>query len=40
MAGYYAWLCLILMAVIIVHDSKRMLFDPIPAPGPAAGGTA
>lgn len=39
-AGYYAWVCMGLMAVIIVHDSKRMLFDPIPAPGPAAGGSA
>ncbi|HWU87127.1 MAG TPA: hypothetical protein VN253_07630, partial [Kofleriaceae bacterium] len=34
---FYYWLFVPLMAVIIAHDAKRMLVDPIPpAPPPAA----
>lgn len=28
--NYYAWCCAVLMAVILVHDTKRMLIDPVP----------
>jgi hypothetical protein len=27
--GFYYWSCAILMAVVMVHDTKRMLIDPI-----------
>lgn len=34
---YYYWTFLPLMAVVVAHDAKRMLLDPIPpAPGQAA----
>jgi phosphatidylglycerophosphate synthase len=33
---FYYWVFVPLMAIIIAHDTRRMLFDPIPAP-PAAG---
>ena len=29
--GYYAWVCMALMGVVIAHDAKRMLVDPVPA---------
>lgn len=36
---YYAWLCLVLMAIVLAHDTKRMLIDPVPqAAAPSAGG--
>jgi phosphatidylglycerophosphate synthase len=30
--AYYAWVCLGLMTVVLLRDSKRMLIDPLPAP--------
>jgi phosphatidylglycerophosphate synthase len=32
---YFSWCCFILMVVVVAHDSKRMLFDPLP-PGDGA----
>ncbi|HTE56708.1 MAG TPA: CDP-alcohol phosphatidyltransferase family protein [Kofleriaceae bacterium] len=29
--AYFAWTCAALMAVIIAHDAKRMVLDPVPA---------
>jgi phosphatidylglycerophosphate synthase len=34
---FFYWLFLPLMAIIVGHDAKRMLFDPVP-PAPAGGG--
>jgi cardiolipin synthase (CMP-forming) len=28
---YFYYLCALLMAVVVVHDAKRMLLDPVPA---------
>ena len=28
---FYAWSCAIIMTVIVLHDAKRMLWDPVPA---------
>ncbi len=33
-AFFYAWVIPIVMFVVIVHDYKRMLIDPLPAPAP------
>lgn len=34
---YFYWVFVVLMAVVMVHDTKRMLLDPVPpAPGVAA----
>lgn len=39
--AYYSWACAGLMAVIMVHDTKRMVVDPIsPAPTGPAGAAA
>jgi phosphatidylglycerophosphate synthase len=27
---YYAWLCLGLLTIVLLHDAKRMLLDPVP----------
>lgn len=35
---YFAWACVILMAVALTRDTKRMLVDPVP-PAPAETGT-
>lgn len=33
---YFAWVCFGLMAVVVAHDAKRMLIDPVPSdPGDA-----
>jgi phosphatidylglycerophosphate synthase len=38
---YFAWVFLSLMAVVLAHDTKRMLIDPVPqADAPGAGGAA
>lgn len=29
--AYYAWTCFGMMIVIMLHDTKRMLFDPVPS---------
>jgi hypothetical protein len=29
--AFYSWLCFAIMGVILVHDLKRMLIDPVPA---------
>lgn len=34
---YYYWTFVPLMAVVVVHDFKRMVLDPVP-PAPAGGG--
>lgn len=31
-AGYYAWVCFLLMVIVLAHDSRRMLLDPLPPP--------
>ena len=31
MIDYYAYGCLAVMAVVVAHDSKRMLVDPVPS---------
>jgi phosphatidylglycerophosphate synthase len=28
---YFYWTCVIIMAVVVAHDAKRMLIDPVPA---------
>lgn len=28
---YYAWVCLVLMVMVVAYDAKRMLVDPLPA---------
>jgi phosphatidylglycerophosphate synthase len=33
---YFYWAFVPIMAVVVLHDGKRMLFDPMPAPGGAA----
>jgi phosphatidylglycerophosphate synthase len=38
-AGYFAWVCFVLMLIVVAHDSKRMLLDPVP-PAPGQGGGA
>lgn len=47
--NFYYWSCTILMAIVMLHDTKRMLVDPIDddedaaahdAPGAVAGGRA
>jgi phosphatidylglycerophosphate synthase len=30
-ADYFAWVTFTCMAIVVVHDSKRMLVDPVPA---------
>lgn len=30
-AEFYSWMCFLIMAVVLAHDSKRMLIDPVPA---------
>ena len=35
--GYYAWACFVLMTVVVIHDAKRMLIDPVPAAGGGGG---
>lgn len=30
--AYYSWLCFAVMGVILIHDLKRMLIDPVPEP--------
>ena len=37
---YFYWLFLPLMLVIVGHDAKRMLFDPVPPAPPEAAGRA
>lgn len=39
---YFYWLGVVAMAIIVAHDAKRMLLDPVPSPsaGDAAGGAA
>ena len=34
-AVYFTWVTFLVMAVILVHDTKRMLVDPIPPAEPA-----
>lgn len=34
MVDFYFWLYPALMAIVLVHDTKRMLVDPIPPPEP------
>jgi phosphatidylglycerophosphate synthase len=34
---YFAWACFILMTIVVIHDAKRMLVDPIP-PAAESGG--
>lgn len=29
--AFYSWACFIIMTVVLAHDSKRMLIDPVPA---------
>jgi phosphatidylglycerophosphate synthase len=36
---YYSWACFLLMTVVVIHDAKRMLIDPVPAAGGAGGGS-
>lgn len=36
--AYYAYSMMIVMAVVLVHDAKRMLVDPVPVPVPGQGG--
>lgn len=31
-ATYFAWTMLIVMIIVLVHDAKRMLIDPVPGP--------
>ncbi len=33
--GYFSWACVWLIVVVLAHDTRRMLFDPVP-PAPAA----
>jgi cardiolipin synthase len=33
---YYFIACAVIMAVVVVHDAKRMLVDPVPAPAPVS----
>lgn len=32
---YFAWVTFLVMAVVLVHDTKRMLVDPVPPEEPA-----
>jgi len=34
---FFYWAFMPVMLVIVVHDAKRMLVDPIPGPVPGAG---
>lgn len=29
-ASYFSWVTFIMMAIVVVHDTKRMLVDPVP----------
>jgi hypothetical protein len=37
LVDYFYYTCVALMLIVVVHDSKRMLVDPIPS-GPAPSG--
>jgi len=38
--AYYAWVCAALMLVVVAHDARRMLFDPVPPSAEAEEGNA
>jgi phosphatidylglycerophosphate synthase len=44
MVGYFYWACATMMAIVVLHDAKRMLIDPVPPAGeaeaPPASGAA
>ena len=31
-AEYFSWVTFVTMVIVVLHDTKRMLVDPVPAP--------